>query len=147
MSLVDYPFLLWADGLYRPTFQIRIINPHTGLSQKGYGLIDTGADECAVPASYAALLGHNLQAGTPKTVSTGNGPTNAYAHTTSFEIFDPSTGQIAYTINSTPIDFMPNLHVILIGVNSFLSKFIVRIDYPNKIFSIKDPKEILNFSK
>ena len=139
MSLIDCPFHQWDDGVYRPTLQIRIINPHTKLSQKGYGLIDTGADECAVPASYAPLLGHKLEAGDLKTVNTGNGQTNAYAHTTSFEIFDPSTGQIAYAINSTPIDFMPNLNIVLIGVNSFLSEFILYVDYPNKMFSIKDP--------
>jgi len=33
---------------------------------KVYGLIDTGADECAFPASFATLLGHNLQAGQVK---------------------------------------------------------------------------------
>ena len=31
---------------------------------------------------------------------------------------------------------MPNLHVLLLGVNSFLGKFILNIDYPGKIFSI-----------
>jgi hypothetical protein len=140
MPLTDCPFTLWADGIYRPTLQIRIINPHSGLSQRGYGIIDTGADECAVPASYANLLGHDLQAGRQKTVSTGNGETIAYAHTTKFEIFSPSTGQVVHTINDAPIDFMPNLHVILLGVHSFLSDFILRIDYPHKIFSIKYPQ-------
>jgi hypothetical protein len=140
MPLTDCPFIVWADGIYRPTLQIRIINPHTGLSQRTYGLIDTGADECAVPASYANLLGHDLQAGRQKTVSTGNGETIAYAHTTRFEIFDPSTGGVACTIDDTPIDFMPNLHVILLGVHSFLSRFIVHIDYPHQIFSIKYPQ-------
>ena len=139
MPLTDCPFTVWADGIYRPTLQIRIINPHTSLSQRTYGLIDTGADECAVPASYASLLGHDLQAGRQKMVSTGNGETIAYAHTTRFEIFDPATGAVACTIDDTPIDFMPNLHVILLGVHSFLSKFIVHIDYPHRIFSIKYP--------
>lgn len=139
MPLTDCPFAQY-DGIYRPTLQIRIINPDTGLSQRTYGIIDTGADECAVPASYAKLLGHNLQAGGEKKVLTGNGQTIAYTHTTKFEIFNPATGIVAYTIPDTPIDFMPNLHVILLGVNSFLSKFILYIDYPHKLFSIKSPK-------
>jgi hypothetical protein len=104
MSLTHCPFTAY-DGIYRPTAQIRIINPHTGLSQRGYGLIDTGADECAVPAFYAVLLGHNLRAGIPKTIYTGNGETVAFAHTTKFEIFNPFTGQVAYTVPDTPIDF------------------------------------------
>ena len=77
MPLTDCPFFLWADGIYRPTLQIRIINPHTGLNLRAYGIIDTGADECAVPASYADLLGHNLQAGSQKMAATGNGQTIA----------------------------------------------------------------------
>ena len=140
MPLFDCPFTLYQDGIYRPTLQIRIINPHTGMSQRTYGIIDTGADECAVPASYAGLLGHALKAGNQKNVSTGNGEAVAYTHTTKFEIFNPSTGRVAYTIQDAPIDFLENLHVILLGVHSFLSNFILRIDYPHKIFSIRHPK-------
>ena len=139
MPLNHCPFTAY-DGVHRPTLQIRIINPHTGISQRAYGLIDTGADECAVPAFYATLLGHDLKAGIPKTIYTGNGETVAFAHTTKFEIFNPFTGKVAYTVPDTPIDFLENLNVILLGVNSFLSKFILRIDYPRKLFSIKYPK-------
>jgi hypothetical protein len=140
MPLFDCPFTLYQDGIHRPTLQIRIINPHTGVSQRTYGIIDTGADECAVPASYAGLLGHDLKAGNRKIVSTGNGEAVAYIHTTKFEIFNPSTGEVAYTIQDTPIDFLENLHVILLGVHSFLSNFVLRIDYPHKMFSIRYPK-------
>ena len=140
MPLTDCPFILWPNGIFRPTLQIRIINPNTNQSQKAYGLIDTGADECAVPAYYAILLGHKLLAGKKKQGGTGGGSTDAYEHTTKIEIFNPSTGKIAYTINDTPIDFLPNLKIILLGVKSFLSKFIVHIDYPRQIFSIKNPK-------
>jgi len=40
---------------------MRITNPGTGMSLNAFGLIDTGADECALPASYVSLLGYNLQ--------------------------------------------------------------------------------------
>lgn len=139
MPLTECPFILWPDGIYRPTLQIQIINPHTGKNLRTHGLIDTGADECAVPGVYADLLGHNLLAGEQKKLSTGNGEAVGYSHTTRFEIFNPSDGKVAYIINDTPIDFMLNLHVILLGVHSFLSKFILHIDYPRKIFSIKNP--------
>jgi len=139
MPLFDCPFTLY-QGIYRPTLQIRIINPHTGLNQRTYGIVDTGADECAVPASYASLLGHNLLAGDQKKLSTGNGEAVGYSHTTKIEIFHHSTGEVVYTINDTPIDFMEKLQIILLGVRSFLSKFILRLDYPRKVFSIKHPK-------
>jgi len=139
MPLIDCPFTLY-DGIYRPALQIRIANPHAGLSQRTYGLIDTGADECAIPASYAPLLGHDLKKGETKRVNTGNGMAIAYVHTTRFDIFDPLTGAVAYTISDTPIDFLPNLHLVLLGVKSFLNHFILHIDYPRKVFSVKKPR-------
>jgi predicted aspartyl protease len=73
------PFTLCSGNIYRPILQIRIINPHSGNNYRTYGIIDTGADECAIPASYASLLGHNLQAGKIKRIRTGNGETLAYS--------------------------------------------------------------------
>lgn len=140
MPIRDCPFIqLNPQDIPRPILPIRIVNPHTGNEFSTYGIIDTGADECAIPASIASILGHNLQTGTTKYINTGNGVTTAYAHTTIFEIFHPVTGELAYTIPDTPIDFLPNLHVVLVGVNSFLSKFILEIDYPRQVFSIKYP--------
>ena len=139
MPIRDCPFSSFKDGIYHPILPIRIINPQTGKSHKTFGVIDTGADECAIPANLAPLLGHNLQAGQTKQIRTGNGITAAYSHMTKFEIFHPVTGEHLHTVPDTPIDFMPNLHVVLLGVNSFLSRFILHIDYPQKNFSITMP--------
>ena len=140
MPLKDCPFLkLSKEDIPRPLLPINIINPHTGLSYATFGIIDTGADECAIPAGIASILGHNLQAGPVKTIGTGNGETIAFAHTTKFEIYHPLSFKLAYTIQDTPIDFMPNLHVILLGVNSFLNEFILNIDYPRNVFSVSSP--------
>lgn len=54
---------------------IKIINPQSGKSYKTFGLIDTGATECAIPAVIANLLGHDLTKGKPKEINTGNGLT------------------------------------------------------------------------
>lgn len=139
MPIRDCPFTNCGNDIYRPILPVRIINPHTLKGYKTFGLIDTGADDCAIPAAYAPLLGHNLQAGQPKLISTGNGETIAYAHTTRFQIYHPSTGEHLYTMDDTPIDFMPNLHVVLLGVNSFLSQFVLTINYPQNSFSIIYP--------
>lgn len=139
MPIRDCPFTNCGNDIYRPILPVRIINPHTLKGYKTFGLIDTGADDCAIPAAYAPLLGHNLQAGQPKLISTGNGETIAYAHTTRFQIYHPSTGEHLYTVDDTPIDFMPNLHVVLLGVNSFLSQFVLTINYPQNSFSIIYP--------
>jgi predicted aspartyl protease len=99
---------------------------------KVYALIDTGADECAFPASFALLLGHNLQAGQAKKISTGNGITIAYGHITRIAIEGFSTQDVS-------VDFMPNLNIPLLGVKSFLGNFVLTIDYPQKVFSLLLP--------
>lgn len=138
MPIRDCPLTLCNGGIFRPILNIRIINPHTGNSVRTYGLIDTGADECSIPAGLAQVLDHNLQAGTTKPVSTGNGQTVAYSHTTKFEIFHPLTDILLYTLPDTPIDFLPNLHVVLLGVNNFMSNFKLTIDYPRRTFSLQN---------
>ena len=97
-----------------------------------YALVDTGADECAFPASFAPVLGHNLQAGQSKRISTGNGITVAYSHTTRIAIDGFSTQDVL-------VDFMPNLSTPLLGVKSFLGNFILTVDYPNTTFSLLLP--------
>ena len=140
MPIDNFPFTEIGGGKSGPFLHIRIINPHTGLNFLTSGLIDTGADQCAIPALYAPMLGHDLCAVSPKKIYTGNGETNAYAHTTKFEILHPNDHQkIIYTTENTPVDFMPNLSVTLLGVENFLGKFILNINYPQKTFSIKYP--------
>jgi len=133
MMVRDYPFSVIRPGdLARPYLPVTVTDPVTDKKVKVYALIDTGADECALPASFAPILGHNLQNGKPKKISTGNGVTVAYSHITRIIIEDFSTQDVL-------IDFMPNLHIPLLGVKSFLSNFILTIDYPGNIFSLLSP--------
>ncbi len=133
MPVRDYPFSVVSPGdIARPYLPVTIINPDTGKELRVYALIDTGADECAFPASFASVLGHNLQAGQLRRISTGNGITVAYSHTTRLAIEDFSTQDVL-------VDFMPNLSIPLLGVKSFLSNFILTVDYPNRIFSLSLP--------
>jgi predicted aspartyl protease len=134
MSIRNYPCYTVRPGdIPRPYLPITIINPDTGKELRVYALIDTGADECAFPASFAPVLGHNLQAGQLKRISTGNGITVAYGHTTHIAIQGFSTQDVL-------VDFMPNLNTPLIGVKSFLGNFVLTVDYPNKTFSLLLPE-------
>ena len=75
MWRITKPFVNITPGeIPRACLEITITNPHTGLKIKTLGLIDTGADECAMPASYAKMLGHNLEKGKSCKIMTGNGP-------------------------------------------------------------------------
>jgi clan AA aspartic protease len=133
MSVRNCPFSVIRPGdIARPYLPVTIINPYTEKQINVYALIDTGADECAFPGSFAPLLGHNLQAGQLKRISTGNGITTAYTHTTRIIIEGFSTQDVL-------VDFMPNLNIPLLGVKSFLSNFILTVDYPKKVFSLTIP--------
>jgi predicted aspartyl protease len=90
MPIRNIPFTRVAPppDITRPYLPIKVINPHTGLSLKTYGLVDTGADGLALPARIAQVLGHNFQNGTPVISSTGNGNCLGFAHTTKVEIHD-----------------------------------------------------------
>lgn len=134
MKISDIPFRKLApNDIARMWLPVTIMNPDTKNNIKVFGLIDTGADECALPAIYATRLGHNLQVGQAKEINTGNGTTIAYSHTVSIKTFDFST-------KDTLIDFMPNLYVPLLGVKSFLSHFILTVDYPRQVFSLEIPE-------
>lgn len=130
MLVENYPFTATYPGdIARAYLPVTIINPENNKQINVFALIDTGADECALPASFASVLEHNLQAGHQKTISTGNGITTAYSHTINIKVFEFITKNIL-------IDFMPNLHVPLLGVKSFLSNFTLTVNYPKNTFSL-----------
>lgn len=130
MLVENYPFTITRLGdIARPYLPVTIINPENQKEINVYALVDTGADECALPASFASPLGHNLQSGQQKKINTGNGITIAYSQTVIVNAFNFSTENVL-------VDFMPNLHIPLLGVRSFLNNLTLKIDYPNKVFSI-----------
>ena len=99
MPIPKFPFLqITAGDIPRPYLPIKIHNPHTGRAINTFGLIDTGADDCALPARFAVILGHDLMKGAEKKIGTGNGVTAAYAHTTRIDIHT----QVATGSRSTP---------------------------------------------
>lgn len=131
MELLKISFRRLGPGdIPRPWLPVTIINPHNNKQIKIFGLIDTGADECALPVRYASILRHNLEAGFVKEINTGNGKTIAYSHTVKIKLNN-------FLLPDTLIDFMPNLYVPLLGVKSFLNYFILTIDYPDKSFFLK----------
>ena len=65
MPIRDCPFTD-CGNISRPILPINIINPHKGNNYRTFGIIDTGADECAIPASVAPILEHDLQSGQTK---------------------------------------------------------------------------------
>ena len=139
MPLNDCAFLPYPETPH-PVLPILIHNPHTGKSVKAFGIIDTGADECAIPAWIAAKLGHVLEKGYKSSSITGSGEAIAYKHTTAIDIFHPQHGTTpVYSLEKIQVDYMPDLDVVLLGVRNFLDRFVLTVDYPRHRFSIKYP--------
>lgn len=151
MPIRNYPFIaLNRNTLPRPFLIVRVTNPATGASLRTLGLVDTGADDCAMPAPFAQHLGLNLTQGNVRTIGTGNGPATAYTHICNIEIFDTvqcfkNIEQIVHSITNAPVDFMLSLHCTLLGVRSFLGAFHLKINYPGQILSITNPSLIDRF--
>jgi hypothetical protein len=118
-------------------------NPDTKQKLFTWGLIDTGSDTCAIPATYAEILGHNLLKGKNKQITTGNGITQSYEHTTEIDIFGFDSNSIIKSDNpilkipETYIDYMPNLGIPLLGVDGFLERYTLTINYPHQFFTLE----------
>jgi hypothetical protein len=145
MPIVNFPFLrISQDSVERPILVVKIVNPQTGLTLDSMGIVDTGADACAIPAGYGRLLGYDIKSGTPKPVGTGKGLTTAYSHLCRLDIYETDSifkgnAKVIYTTSEINIDFMEYLPVILLGVSDFLGQFFVGIDYPSQLFSLRLP--------
>lgn len=157
MPIKDYPFIsVTSEGKItvkrkgaRAWLWIKVLNPHNPYFKKAgiitLGLLDTGADCCTFPADMARQLGHDLQSVSPIEAGTAKGITYSFPHTTRIEILDvDSNGQpcnkILYTIPDTPIYFTQGLKHCLLGRKEFLNRFVVKIDYPRQVFSIRFPQ-------
>jgi hypothetical protein len=138
MPLRDCPIIQFNDKDLYVKLPIRIINPITQASLNTYGVIDTGASGCAIPAAIAQALGYGLTDDHKNSVITGGGSTEAYRFNTTIEVRHPVSlgNNIIFTINNEPIDFIINLPLVLLGTKEFLSNFVLRIDYPRKRFSL-----------
>ncbi len=139
MPINKCPFT-YHQGKHRPILGVKIINPDTTekpplAAFKTKAIIDTGADTCAVPAALAPLFGYNVETGVPRKITTASGEAIAYNHKAIVEIYHPNTDALLYTVNLL-IDFVQNLPIALLGVDHFLNKFVLTINYPERFFSI-----------
>ena len=141
MPLRNCPLISTYEGsIPRIILPLRIINPYNNKHYKTRGIIDTGADDCSIPAGIAKILGHNLRSGIVDIAGTAGGDCVTYKHTTTIEILHPDTDKVICRMEDVLIDYMPKLQEVLLGVTGFLEKFILEINYPKKVFSLRLPK-------
>ena len=125
-----------------PVLPIVIRNPANNFPFQTWALIDTGADRTAIPGFIARRLGHEIGQGKYSCGCTASGNADVYAHTCRIDILgidnkgEPNNKTII-TIPDRPIDVIENLHCVLLGVSDFLCDYVLEIDYPAKVFSIR----------
>ena len=153
MPIKEYPFLaIHSDGRVevqsqssRPILWVRVTNPHAQVAIIIAAIVDTGADECTMPAGLAGALKHNLKSVASKSIHTAGGTTEVYPHTVRIEILDvlpngkPNKSKVLYIINEGLFDFAKGLPVPLLGRKTFLDNFNLYIKYPARKFSIRKP--------
>jgi len=117
---------------------ITIINPQNQKTYNTYGIIDTGATKCVIPAAIIGILGFDTTNCKDVSVMTGSGQSIAHCLITSMIIRHPINPDknIVLKIDNVLINYMPNLNIVLLGVEEFLSKFVLNIDYKRRVFSL-----------
>ena len=149
MPIRNYPFTPVRRDFARPMLWIRVVNPTKNLAFIALAIVDTGADECVFPARTAISLGHNLRRGVRKTMRTASGITDAYGHTSRVDILQMQQNgrcgnEILYTIPDTLIDFAVGCESFLLGYRQFLSNFILEVNYPRQVFSLRCPPKSIH---
>lgn len=153
MPIVEYPFTrLGPDSPFQTFLIIEVVNPKNGLAKEMPALIDTGADECTILGFYAGKLGLSLEQGKPKPIGTAGGDSTAYGHLCQINIFAMSGtlkkptidyDNVVIAIPKVLVDFAPALRssYALLGVKNFLKNYVLTINYPRQVFSIRKPEK------
>jgi hypothetical protein len=147
MPIVDYPFK--AQGVFSipsPILPVLITNPHNGANFRTWGLVDTGAVATVIPGFIARNIGHNVENVATSSGDCAGGQITVYPHTCNIDILSMNSNgnvnenDIIIRIPPCKMGVINDCQCVLLGVSDFLKKYILKIDYPRKIFSICLPK-------
>jgi hypothetical protein len=114
MPIRNYPFTPVRRDFARPMVWIRVVNPTKNLAFIALAIVDTGADECVFPARTAISLGHNSDRRSSSVTRDSSDEARATGHEFRRESF-------------------------LLGCRQFLSNFILEVNYPRQVFSLRYP--------
>ena len=93
---------------------------------------------------FAKTLGHNIQAVKAEINFGAGGTVEAYRHKFRIDILastpDGIVSDEVVTSISRKIAVISGLHTVILGEDDFLKKYLLKIDYPNKTFSIYKPQ-------
>lgn len=147
MPIANYPFVDISGTGSKPGLPVILTNPANGFSFDTWALIDTGADNTVIPEFIAKKLYHDV---THKSVKTDtcfgiSGTATTYHHTFQLKVLGVNRkgnvlrNKIVIKRNKRQYAVIQGLHIMLIGENDFLKKYILTINYPKKTFSLQWP--------
>ncbi|MBF0381546.1 MAG: hypothetical protein HQL69_11040 [Magnetococcales bacterium] len=138
MPVRKVPLLLKSsDSPGQPYLNVVVTNPHAENRRlKVRALIDTGADFCALPVKYAAILGHTLENGAQQGINTGGGKAVTFYHQAKIIIPDHNYNGSPFVTKELKIGFLHGLHTPVMGTRGFLEYFKLVVDYQEGHFSL-----------
>lgn len=127
-----------------PALPLTISSSHTSKCLKMSAFIDTGADISLFPSMIAKLLKHKLRSGKPQSFGTASGKGKAWRHTADISILTSDYRKVLCTISKVPIDFIQKRSdlPLLLGVEGFLERLVIMVDYPNQIVTVEVPSNV-----
>lgn len=147
MPIASYYFTqVSSDETPQPLLWVRIVNPDNGRKTEPLlALVDTGSDICLFPSSVAEDLGHVLRSVDPVEITATVGKGSAFPHMATIEILqkdvntDEPIDHVLHTIEKKLIHFVKDGSSFLLGVEDFLGEFVLKVNYPFRMFSITRP--------
>lgn len=137
MPIANYPFVdISRTGVPKPGLPVILTNPANGFAFGTWALIDTGADNTVIPEFIAKKLYHDIA---HKSVQTSaclgiSGTATTYYHTFRLKVLGLNRkgevlyNKIAIKRNKRLYAVIRGLHIMVIGENDFLKKYILTIN-------------------
>jgi len=126
----------------QPVLPIVICGPHgsRGMPIRA-ALVDTGADYCTCPSRVAKPLGYKIRSGKLITFGTATTKGKAWRHLVDIAILTHDYRAVFHRLSNVPLDLVQRRSPfpVLLGRIGFLDRFVIRIDFKNKLFTLELP--------
>jgi hypothetical protein len=143
-----HPFIRrYPKDLPKPRMLIRVVTPKAHV--EGLALIDSGANGCYLPRSFAKVLKINWRKGTKiKVYDATDKRRLGYEHFLTVKFYgtlldSPDnvlfTDDLVLVLEETPVTFLRHLREPILGVKGFLDRYIYTLNHIRQRFSVLIP--------
>jgi len=141
-----YPFMgaQLIGGRERPVLQpvlpIVIWGPDGSQGMRiEAAIVDTSADYCMCPSKVTRPIGYKIRTGKAITFGGAAAIGKAWRHFANIDILTHDYRAIFRRLSNVPLDSVQNRRPfpMLLGRIGFLDRFLIKIDFPNKILTLE----------